>query len=166
MLPRQNNFDDNTTIAPEGFVEENGHFIPFWYSRVSDVHSFSRHRNTRWCFVVEQSPVLTRDYPPCTDRRHREVVCLPRHACRPHPLRYRRLLARQAEDKKGHGTARLPQSMFSPIPFFPPSIFPPSSPRAPPPLPASPTLPKRLSHANTPSPPITVAPPPQRARAC
>lgn len=43
LLPRQNDdFDGTTTTVPEGFVVEDGQYVPFWYSRVSDFVYFLR----------------------------------------------------------------------------------------------------------------------------
>lgn len=40
LVQRQVAFATGTGV-PDGFVEENGRLIPFWYSRVS-IHSYTR----------------------------------------------------------------------------------------------------------------------------
>lgn len=91
---------ENGTEVPEGFVNVNGHLVPYWYTRVSLLPTRGGSSGTNMC----------------TGGPHHQVVRLPGPTRLVHLVRGHRLLPRQAEDKKEPGTAGLPQSKSLPLP--------------------------------------------------
>lgn len=72
-----------TGTPPPGWVEENGRFIPFWYSRVCFEEYSSAQYLTEdyiWVSLAKNHLVMF------TDWRHRKVVSVPGHIRPPRPI--------------------------------------------------------------------------------
>lgn len=116
VKPRQ----ATTTDIPDGFVEQNGRLVPYWYSRVSSApstgprktsltHPFFLTLARSYHILVMTTRSLTAWHH--AGGPHHQMGRLPRHGRLLHRVRDDRLLPRQAENTKGPRAAGVPQGM-------------------------------------------------------